>query len=312
MPTTVALYHPTLARRYLELLAPQHPDLAFLPATDEREAATALQEAEILLAQISFPGWLLANAPRLGWIQVMGAGADALAPHVPRGVRLSRFTGSLGERMAEYVIAYVLAVTQRVPEVLRNQAACHWQPLALDTVRGKTLGVAGLGSVGSAVARLGAALGMTVNGYSRRQPALAAVSRWFPADAFGEFVGASDFVVLTLPATPATRQIVDAGTLARMRPDAWLINVSRGALVDEAALIDGLRQGRPAGAVLDVFATEPLPPDHPFWGMPNAIVTAHQSGSVIPEEVVELFAANLDRYRCRAPLLNEIDLELGY
>jgi glyoxylate/hydroxypyruvate reductase A len=312
MPTPVALYHPTLAGRYLELLAPRHPDLIFLPVTDEDGAAAAMGEAEILLAQISFPGRLLADAPRLGWIQVMGAGADALAPHVPRGVRLSRFTGSLGERMAEYVIAYVLAVTQRLPEVFRHQAARHWQPLALDVARGKTLGVAGLGSVGSAVARLGVALGMTVNGYSRRQPALAAVSRWFPADAFGEFAGASDFVVLALPATPATDHIVNAETLARMRQGAWLINVSRGALVDEAALIAGLRRRRPAGAVLDVFATEPLPPGHPFWTMPNAIVTAHQSGSVIPEEVADLFALNLPRYRLGEPLINEIDQERGY
>jgi glyoxylate/hydroxypyruvate reductase len=312
MRCTVALYHPTLGGRYLELLAPRFPDLAFVPANDEASAWAALQQAEILLAQIAFPGQLLGEAPRLRWIQVMGAGVDALVPHVPDGVRLSRFTGSHGPRMAEYAIGYVFAIVQRMPEVLRNQEAHRWEPLALDAVRGKRLGVAGLGSVGSAVARLGAAMGLCVGGCSRQRPELDAIEAWFPSSAFFDFLAWADFVVLTLPATPRTRHIVDRDALARMRPGAWLLNISRGALIDEEALIAGLRQGRPAGAVLDVFASEPLPPDHPFWAMPNVVVTSHQSGTVVPEEVVDVFGENLTRYRQGAPLINEVDLERGY
>jgi glyoxylate/hydroxypyruvate reductase A len=118
--------------------------------------------------------------------------------------------------------------------------------------------------------------------------------------------------VLTLPATPRTRHIVDRDALARMRPGAWLVNISRGSLIDEEALLAGLRQRRPAGAVLDVFATEPLPPQHPFWTMPNVVVTSHQSGTVIPQEVVDLFAENLSRYQQEEPLINEVDLKAGY
>jgi len=195
---------------------------------------------------------------------------------------------------------------------VRNQASHRWLPLPLGVARGKTLGVAGLGAVGAAVARLGAAVRMRVVGYSRQPTALAEVEAWFPSGDFGGFLGAADFVVLTLPATPQTRHIVNREGLPRMRPGAWLLNLSRGALIDEAALIDGLRRGQPAGAVLDVFETEPLPRDHPFWEMPNAIVTSHQSGAVVPEEVVEHFAENLGRYRAGQPLVNEIDLERGY
>lgn len=312
MRETVALYHPALAGRYLELLAPRFPGLAFVPVGDEASARDALRAAEILLAQIAFPGRLLGEAPHLRWIQVMGAGADALVPHVPEGVRLSRFTGSLGQRMAEYAIGYVFAIAQRMPEVVRNQAARHWQPLPLDAVRGKRLGVAGLGAVGAEVARLGAAIGMGVAGCSRRQPAYDVVEEWFPSPAFADFLGWADYVVLALPATPQTRHIVDREALARMRPGAWLINMSRGALIDEDALLAGLRAGCPAGAVLDVFATEPLPPAHPFWAMPNVVVTSHQSGTVVPEEVADLFGANLSRYRQGAPLINEVDLGEGY
>ena len=312
MQTTVAVYHPTLVERYLALLEPCFSDLAFVPAADREAAVVAIREAEILLAHISFPGQLLRHAPRLGWIQVMGAGADALAGDVPPGVRLSRLTGTLGPRMAEYAIGYVLAICQRIPEVVRNQAAHHWLPLPLGVARGKTLGVAGLGAVGAAVARLGAAVGMRVVGCSRQPTPLAEVDAWFPSRDFGAFLGAADFVVLALPATPQTRHIVNREVLPALRPGAWLLNLSRGALIDEVALIEGLRRGQPAGAVLDVFETEPLPPDHPFWEMPNAILTAHQSGAVVPEEVVQLFGENLGRYRAAQPLVNEIDLERGY
>jgi glyoxylate/hydroxypyruvate reductase A len=298
----VALYHPALAGRYMELLAPRFPGITILPAVNEAEARDALSSVEILLAQISFPGRILAEAPHLRWIQVMGAGADALLPYVPPGVRLSRFTGSLGKHMAEYAVAHILAIAQRMPEVVRNQASHHWEPLPLTSVRGKRLGVAGVGSVGAEVAMLGAAIGMQVGGWSTREPGNVVLQEWFAAADFADFLAWADFVVLALPVTNQTRHIINEDSLAHLRPGAWLLNISRGALIDEDALIAGLRQGQPAGAVLDVFAQEPLPPGHPFWDMPNVVVTSHQSGSVIPEEVVDLFATNLERHRRDAPL----------
>jgi phosphoglycerate dehydrogenase-like enzyme len=308
----VAVYHPTLVERCLELLAPRFPELEFLPARDEVTAREAIGAADILLAQIAFPGELLARAPRLGWVQVMGAGADSVLPHVPPGVCVSRLTGSLGPRMAEYAIGFILAITQCIPEVVRHQAAHRWQTLDLGVAQGQTLGVAGLGTIGAAVAQLGASIGMRVTGYSRQRPNMPEIDEWYPGEAFGPFLSSADFVVLTLPATPATRHIVNRDSLRQMRPGAWLLNLSRGALIDEPALIEGLRQGQLAGAVLDVFEREPLSPEHPFWEMPNVIVTSHQSGAVIPEEVVDLFHQNLERYRHGEPLINEIDVGRGY
>lgn len=313
MPTTVALYHPTLADRYLDLLRVNHPNLELIPASDEQTAAEAMASAEILLAHISFPPSLLKHAPRLRWIQMLGAGVDRIIPCVPPGVRVSRLTGTFGKRMAEYVLAHVLAITQRVPDALRNQIAHAWNPLELRTASDRTLGVAGLGSIGSAIAELAAAFGMTVTATSTRRLQAPYLDEWFDAnERFNAFLGSADFVVLALPSTPATHHIIDERTLASMRPDAWLINVSRGSLISEVALLDGLRRGRLAGAVLDVFEEEPLRQDHPFWDMKNVIVTPHHSGAAIPEEAVETFGANLPRYSAGEPLINEVDIARGY
>lgn len=312
MPTQVVIYHPTLTDQYAALLRPRFPDLQFVVADNEASVAAVIPDAEILLAHISFPAQVLAAAPHLGWVQIMGAGADRIVPLVPPGVRVSRLTGSFGQRLAEYAIGYILAITQRVPEVVRNQAAHRWQPLDLGVARGRTLGVAGLGSIGSVVARLGASIGLRVTACSRHRPAMPEVETWFPAGEFPRFLGSADFIALTLPVTPETRHIVNRDVLPAMRDGAWLLNLSRGALVAEDDLLAGLRRGTPAGAVLDVFETEPLPATHPFWEMPNVIITPHHGGAAVPEELVELFEENLGRYQRHEPLRDEVDLARGY
>lgn len=309
---TIVVYHPVLAEQYVSMLHARFPALEFVPVADVSELEQVIVRAEILLAHISLPCSSVSRAPNLGWIQVLGAGADRMIPCVPPNVRLSRLTGSFGTRMAEYAIGYVLALTQRIPEVVRNQLAHDWSPLELGVASEQTLGVAGLGSIGSAVARLGSGIGMKVTATSTRPTELEFVDEWFDASRFDSFLGSADFVVLTLPATPLTHHIVNREVLPSMRPGSWLINMSRGSLVDEDALIEGLEKGRPAGAVLDVFELEPLPVDHPFWDIPNVIVTPHHSGAAIPEEGVEIFVANLDRYQSGEPLINEVDMARGY
>ena len=312
MRTTIAVYHPTLSEQYVNLLSAKVHEVDFLPAATEAEARSAIAGAEILLTHISLPPELLRDAPKLAWIQVLGAGVDRMLPGVPPNVRLTRLTGTFGVRMAEYAIGYVLAITQRIPEVVRNQTARAWQPLELGVARDRTLGVAGLGSVGTAVARLGSRIGMRVTATSTQRPANEAIDAWFAASDFARFLGSADFIVLALPATAATRHIVNRDVLPAMRAGAWLINMSRGSLVDEAALIEGLSRGRPAGAVLDVFAAEPLPDTHPFWEMPNVIVTPHHSGAAMPEEAVELFAINFAKYQRGERMHNEVDITRGY
>lgn len=313
MTITVALYHPSLAERYASLLSDRWPDLVIRPAADASTAKAALVDAEILLAHISFPPALLDGADHLRWIQMLGAGVDRIVPFVRNGVQVSRLTGSFGERMAEYVLAYVFTITQRVPEVLQQQRAGEWSPLKLGRVRGLTLGVAGLGSIGSSIAELGANVGMRVIATSTRPAELPALDNWYPAGTqFHDFLAETDVLVLALPSTPVTHHIINQHALSAMKPGAWLINVSRGPLVDEPALVTALQEGKPAGAVLDVFDCEPLPREHPFWEMSNVIVTPHHSGAAIPEEGVDAFGENFVRYLAGERLINEVDLARGY
>lgn len=313
MTNVVALYHPSLAERYARLISERWPQLEIRPATDVATAKAALVNAEILLAHISFPPALLEGAEHLRWIQMLGAGVDRIVPFVRDGVQVSRLTGSFGERMAEYVVAYVFAIAQRVPETLQQQRAGKWSPLELGRVHGLTLGVAGLGSIGSSIAKLGADVGMRIIATSTRASELSALDEWYPAATqFHDFLAKTDVLVLALPSTPATHHIINQNTIRAMKPGAWLINISRGTLVDEPALITGLQAGQPAGAVLDVFDREPLPRKHPFWEMSNVIVTPHHSGAAIPEEGVDVFGENFVRYLAGERLINEVDIARGY
>lgn len=315
----VLVYH-AQADRYVELLRERLADLAepaaveLVAARTPSEAQAAVADAEVVLTSgLMDPGYLRA-ARRLRWLQATSAGVEPLlAPGaLPAGVRLTRLTGSFGPRMAEYVLAYMLAVTQRIPLALRQQAERRWQPYRPDVLAGKTVGVAGLGRIGGEVARRCALLGLRVLGCSRSRPEDLPLAAWYPPERRAEFVAGCDFVVLCLPATPETRRFIGPAELDAMRPGAWLVNVGRGALVDEAALAEALRAGRIGGAVLDVFEREPLPPDSPLWSLPNAIVTPHVAGPTLPEEAVAAFVANLRRYLRGEPLLDEVDLRRGY
>ena len=308
----VAVFHTQHAAQLTEQIGHRFPELEITPCHDETTARHAVAEADILVCQMTFPGQLLAEAPRMRWVQALSAGVEKLLPWLPEGVRLSRLTGSFGPRMAEYTAAYLLAITQRVPAVLANQRAKRWEPLTVDVAHGKTAGIAGLGSIGAAHVRLLAALGLETIGFSQRPPALPELRRWYGRDEWHAFLRAADFVVLCLPLTAETRHVVDATALAAMRFDAWLINTARGGLVDEAALVAALRAGRLGGAVLDVFETEPLPPESPLWGLPNVIVTPHHSGPTTLDEAVAIVVENLPRFQAGQPLRNEVDPGRGY
>lgn len=308
----VAVFHANHATPTATLIAQRFPDLDITTSHDEDTARRAVVDANILVCQMSFPGSAFSDVPKLRWVQMMSAGVEQILPSIPKDVRISRLTGSFGPRMAEYSAAYILAITQQIPTVLDNQRAKRWDQLVVGVARGKTAGVAGLGSIGSAHVRLLDAIGMEVIGYSRSMPNLPELRRWYGPTEWHEFLGAADFVILCLPLTPESRRLVDADALRAMRPDAWLINTARGGLVDETALIEALRRGRPSGAVLDVFAIEPLPQDSPLWDMPNVIVTPHHSGETSIDEAVEIFAENLPRFLTEQPLINEVDRVRGY
>jgi phosphoglycerate dehydrogenase-like enzyme len=308
----IAVYHSEKLDQYLELFEGRIPSDWISPIRSAEELPVALSDAEVLVANNAFPFDALKHAGKLRWVQVMAAGVDPWLPHVPEDVRISRVTGSFGPRMAEFAIGYLFAITQRMPEVFAQQARREWRTLDLDVLAGKTLGVAGLGSIGGAVADLGRRIGMRVTGMSNARPESMTLDNWYPSTELHAFLGELDFLVLSLPLTSQTRGLIDAAALQAMKPGAWLLNMARGQIVNEQALIESLQAGHPGGAVLDVFETEPLPADNPLWEMPNVIVASHQSGSTVPAEVVDVFEENIQRFQQGETLKYEVDRSRGY
>jgi phosphoglycerate dehydrogenase-like enzyme len=290
-----------------------------------RQAATAaevpgaVEGAEVLLlwdfrAQMLRDAWTHARALR--WIHSTGAGVDAvLFPElVASEVILTNSRGVYDRAIAEYVLGLMLGFAKDVWTTADLQRRREWQYRETEMLADRRVLVVGAGGIGRAVVRLARACGMHTSAVARTartDPELGPVE---PYAGLEGAVGAADYVVLAAPLTPETRGLFTAAVLRRMKPTARLINVGRGALVDEAALIDALRAGRIAGAALDVFLQEPLPKDHPFWSLPGVVVSPHMSGDYRgwTETVAALFVDNYLRWRRGEPLLNVVDKRLGY
>jgi len=309
----ILVYHPEPVdtRAYADLIRPA-PGLLVTAGLTAEQAIAAAPEAEILYCWRP-PRPLLAAAERLRWIQCMGAGIEALlVPEVSPRVTITRVAGIFGPWMAEYALGWCLWVTQRMDGFRASQRARRWAPIDPIPLRGQTLCVIGLGDIGARIARSGRALGMRAIGVSRTGRPVTGVSRVYRTRALTAALAEADFVVLTVPLGPATRGLLDAAALAAMKPSAWLINVARGPIVDEDAMVEALRAGRIAGAILDVFDIEPLPPTHPLWTLPNVVITPHISGPSTPREIAPLFADNLRRYLAGRPLRHVVDRRRGY
>jgi len=308
---TVLVYHAD--PRYAELMRVPKRGALVRTAATPREAAEPIAEADILYAW-KFPPQLYAKAGRLKWLQVMGAGVDwALVPELPAGVQVTRAPGIFGPWMAEYVVAWCVWVTQRMRVYRDAQRQRRWLDHVLpDRLAGKTLTIVGLGDIGRDIARAARGLGMRVLGVTRRGRPVREATRVYPVSAMPRALGEADFVVVLLPLTDATRGIIGAAALDAMKSTAWLINIARGAVVDESALLAALEQKRIAGAVLDVFDREPLPPSHPLWKLDNVVVTPHISGPSTPDEIAPIFNDNLARYLAGRPLRHVVDRGLGY
>jgi phosphoglycerate dehydrogenase-like enzyme len=174
--------------------------------------------------------------------------------------------------------------------------------------------VFGAGSIGGEVVRLAAAIGMRVVAVRRRPGAIPGAQEVVTPDALGDVAAKADYLVVAAPLTPATRGAISREVLARMKKTAWIVNIARGPIIDEAALIEALRDGRIGGAGLDTFVQEPLPPDSPLWSLPNVVVTPHASNSSprVRQRTLALFVENLRRFKAGEPLLNRVDFEAGY
>ncbi|MGH7399215.1 MAG: D-2-hydroxyacid dehydrogenase [Candidatus Rokuibacteriota bacterium] len=314
MTRGILVYHPDAgeARAYAGLV--RLPSRAFRVhvASTSEEAAAPAADAEIFYCW-SPPRSLLASAKRLRWIQCMGAGVERLlVPEVPARVRITRAARIFGPWMAEYTLGWCLWITQRMDGFRASQRQRRWVPVDPIPLRGQTLCVVGLGDIGRSVARAARALGMRVVGVTRSGRGARDAERVYRTRALGVALGRADFVVLTLPLSDRTRGLLGPAELAAMKPAAWLINIARGPIVDEAALLDALRARRIGGAVLDVFDTEPLPADHPLWGLDNVVITPHISGPSTPREIGPIFNDNLRRYVANRPLRHTVDRPRGY
>ena len=281
------------------------------------ELREALPGAEILFG-FDFKGTMLPQAwdaaADLRWIQWAGAGVDALLfpDLVESGVVVTNAGGIYDDAIAEHVLALMLAHTKRLPDAVRNQLKSTWHYQTVKPVRGSAAVVLGAGGIGRAIARLLRAVGVDVTliaTSTRPDDEFGNVTAWQDRD-----LSRADWLVVAAPITSATRQIIDRAVLAELPPTSALINIGRGASVDEVALAAALNAGGLAGAGLDVFEAEPLPSDSPLWRMENVIITPHHAGDLddYAERVAELFLGNLVRYLATQPLLNVIDNRLGY
>lgn len=303
------------AQRYADLVRARCSDADIVISTMPAEAEHAIHDAEILLGWF-FPPSMFSKAARLRWIHKVSAGVDDVAfnPDIPPDVAVTRTDGSMiAPRMVEYVLGAIFAIVQRFPQAWKQQRERHWQSFPVGLAKGRTVGVAGLGDIGGAIARALQANGMRVVGWRRTRTECISVERVYAGrEELGPFVGACDFVVIVLPATAATKGLFSSEVFSAMKPSAYVINVGRGATVDEEALALAILDGRIAGAALDVFVDEPLPSSSRLWEIEQILITPHVSGPVVPEDVVGCFLDNLGNYLRGEPLQHRVDRSRGY
>jgi len=295
------------------------PTKQLLVTTDRHTIEQALDEIEIAVK--SFPQDLMTKAPNLRWFQQWGAGADWLLRH-PEVVRsdliITTGSGVHAIPITEQILAYLFAFARRLPQAIRSQTRHEWgQPQwsQLFELAGKTLVLIGVGAIGERTALMANALGMRVLGVRRDSATNApGVQAMFNPDQLSEVLPQADFVVLTVPLTPATQRLIGEKELRAMKATAYIVNIGRGGVIDEPALVRALQEGRLAGAGLDVFAIEPLPQDSPLWAMENVIITGHYAGAtpVYEPRIMAIFQENLRRYVAGEPLHNVVDKSLGY
>jgi len=288
-------------------------DLSVVSATVATDLPPAAGGADIVFGEPSLIREALPQLSALRWAQSTWAGVEPLLDRsIRRDYILTNARGVFGGLMSEYVFGYLLAHERRILQKHAAQQAGRWDPTPPGTLRGKQIGLLGVGSIGAVLARTAKHFGMRVKGYTRSSEGCADVDAYFHGDARLEFAESLDYLVSAMPNTPATRHLVDAALVAALPPRAVFVNPGRGTSVDEAALAEALAAGRIAGAVLDVFQQEPLPADHVFWRTPNLLITSHTAALSIPADIAPVFIENYRRWVSGEPLQYQVDFERGY
>jgi len=314
----ITIHFAHVSYRFEERFRARDTGIAHFQTWDAADTLARVCDADVLVATGLWSPELLERAQRLRFIQVCGAGynqfdLDAIAA---RGIRLANGSGVNRNAVSDHALSLMLAASRRLAEARDNQRRAHWRPMISDRagredeLAGKTVLIYGLGAIGERIARLAKAFEMRVIGFKRDPASHGGVAdEVHAASTFRDWLPRADFVVLSCPLTPQTTGLIDAGALAAMRGDAWLVNVARGGCVDTPALVAALRERAIAGAALDVTEPEPLPADSPLWAMDDVILTPHTAGETrsYEDNVIDLLLANLDRlWAGEAELVNGI------
>ena len=302
------------ATEYHQLIeAARLPQLGIVSTTDPADLPPSATLCDVALGEPSLLRDALGRMPELHWVQATWAGIEPLLdPSLRRDYVLTNARGVFGGLMSEYVFGYLLAHERRILEKHAAQTSGRWDPTPPGTLRGKQFGLLGVGSIGAALARTAKHFGMRVKGYTRRSEDCPDVDEYFHGGDWQAFASDLDYLVSVMPNTADTRGLVDAAHLEALPARAVFVNPGRGSTVDEAALADALAAGRLAGAVLDVFQHEPLPPDHVFWRTPNVRITSHTAALSAPPDIAPVFVDNYRRWIGGEPLRHQVDFDRGY
>ncbi|MFC1994241.1 D-2-hydroxyacid dehydrogenase [Chloroflexota bacterium] len=278
-----------------------------------------LQDAEVLYAG-GLPLDLLSRMPHLQWVQSVGAGIDDLlrAGVLETSIVVTTTKGIQAITIPEWALGLMFMLAKQAPRLFNDKQNRHWERYVPIELHGKTLAVVGLGNIGKGLATRAKSLGMRViatrRSTTKRESRIGVVDIMYPPQEMQLMLSQSDFVVICLPLTPETTKIIGENELRAMKPTSYMVTISRGGIIDEAALIKALKEGWIAGAGLDVFETEPLSPDSELWDLPNVILSPHMAGStpLYHDRATQLFCDNLERYLARKPLINVADKNAAY
>ncbi|MBM4341473.1 MAG: D-2-hydroxyacid dehydrogenase [Deltaproteobacteria bacterium] len=310
MKHKLLIYHKD-AKLYGEILSKKLPELEICSASRPEEVLNFIEEAEIIFSW-KIPDDLLKRAKSLVWFAAMGAGNEHLVnnPHLPEAVIFTKTT-VYGEMMAEYVFAYLLYFLRDLPKYFRDQSKKVWGQARPERLRGKTMGILGLGWIGKEIAKRAKAFGMHVIGLKRNPAPMENVDQVFGPGDLKKMIPLVDYLVMVLPLTPDTIHFLGEEELGLFKEGATLLNIGRGKTIDERALVQTLKKGK-IKAILDVFEEEPLPKESELWNLENVIITPHVSGINIPEEICEGFIRNYEKWTKGKPLTNLVDRGRGY
>jgi phosphoglycerate dehydrogenase-like enzyme len=285
---------------YKRDLEDRFPGVPFFAVTSQKDMRGHMEKADIIITVFRVADDLLSEAVNLKWVQVTTSGVNYLLgrPSLKKDVIITTCRGIHGPQMSEMAFLLMLALNRNFPKVIRNQDLGTWERWPAKLLYQKKVGILGIGVIGEEIARKAKAFGMTVYGIDIVKRKVDSVDFFYGPEDLPLVAGEVDYLILVAPSTPETEKIIGSKVVAAMKPTAFLINLARGEVVDEEALIQALESGKIAGAALDALSTEPLPKDHPLWGTKNVIITPHVGGmsDVYREQVMPIVEENIRRF----------------